>query len=94
MPLCGGTGGGRLRTCWILVFQSANPLSFCHHYLAVIGRTSLTQGASHAVSIFSYLCLVTCSTLLCFATRAIRLIYYYSSVFKQHFYKNNPTVDG
>ncbi|APR69944.1 hypothetical protein DIZ70_13880 [Acinetobacter junii] len=40
VPLCGGTGGGRLRTCWILVFQSANPLSFCHHYLAVIGRTS------------------------------------------------------
>ncbi|AVN17422.2 hypothetical protein FR838_05970 [Acinetobacter pittii] len=68
------TGGGRLRTCWILVFQSVNPLSFCHHYLTVIGRTSLTQGASHAVSIFSHLCHATCSTLLCFSTRTIRLI--------------------
>jgi len=52
------------------------------------------QGVSHAVPIFSNLRLTPCSTLLCFATRAIRLIYYYSSVFKQHFYKNNPTVDG
>jgi len=77
------------------VYQSANPLSFCHHYLAVIGRTSfLNKGASYAVPIFSNLRLTPCSTLLCFATRAIRLIFYYSSVFKQYFYKNNPTVDG
>ncbi len=35
------------------VYQSANPFSFYHHYLAVIGRTSfLNKGASHAVSIF------------------------------------------
>jgi len=35
-PLCGGTGGGHLRVCWILWLQSANPLSFRHHYLAVM----------------------------------------------------------
>ncbi|WP_111035047.1 hypothetical protein, partial [Acinetobacter nosocomialis] len=31
------------------------------------------QGASHVVSIFSHLCLTTCSTLLCFATGTRRL---------------------
>ncbi|OTL45307.1 hypothetical protein B9Y02_09040 [Acinetobacter baumannii] len=30
------TGGGHLRVCWILWLQSANPLSFRHHYLAVM----------------------------------------------------------
>ncbi|RTE45526.1 hypothetical protein EJJ36_11050 [Acinetobacter junii] len=33
------------------------------------------QGASHAVPIFSNLRLTPCSTLLCFATRVIRLIF-------------------
>ncbi|PJG66360.1 hypothetical protein CVD09_11430 [Acinetobacter seifertii] len=35
-PLCGGTEGGHPRVCWILWLQSANPLSFHHHYLAVM----------------------------------------------------------
>jgi len=43
------------------------------------------QGASHAVPIFSNLRLTPCSTLLCFATGAIRLIFYYSSVIQTTF---------